>query len=565
MAYTRLEFGPLHYTAGWDITVSPGIQPAAIVVNFSLSELASLTSPIQPVTIREDEIPRLFIADCHLVRGAMTSGRSRLVRCTIQDRRWRWQFAYIDGVYNVPKNENPDELLYEKTPQELAALLLDAMGEVDYEVDALPNTERPQVNWQSARADQALMQLCGSLGCYPVLDYTDDLTKIHQVNTGTVPDLTRIVTQSSSVNVKPQPESIRVICGPTLFQTRLTLEMVAQDTDDSIKPWEEVSYVEDYPGGLEKLQLEAPGVMGGITGTYQKNGKTLKLRELAAASLYRIYRIKQQATGADDGQGGTSDSFSPQALIGTDFEPDKLEDLLPIRSVKLTTHTNAQGRKLENPATIHGDFNRTRLDYQGSETGDQYPIGAYSIDTARGLVIFQQPTFILEQNDGEEGNLFKPAELELETSYSVNKDGVIVRYEQFRNNSDPNSFGSFRLPVPDLAVRINEVMGQESDSTSTVEEASQGYLDAIEQRLFITQSQEILASRVQLIGLNGVVRQVTWSGGGGRPSFTRLSVNGEHNQYIPRFEKQLEQAQLEFDTQEAARLARLDRSNKLEA
>ena len=53
----------------------------------------------------------------------------------------------------------------EKKPQALATLCLQAMGEDDYDVSALPNDARPEIDWSYQNPAEALQQLCDKLGC----------------------------------------------------------------------------------------------------------------------------------------------------------------------------------------------------------------------------------------------------------------------------------------------------------------------------------------------------------------------------------------------------------------
>jgi hypothetical protein len=92
--------------------------------------------------------------------------RGRIWQITILDRRWRWQFETIKGWYNVRLGNLSIKPGTEKTPQELAALCLDAMGETVYDVSAMPNSLRPEVRWDPPAAPMnALSDLCDMTAC----------------------------------------------------------------------------------------------------------------------------------------------------------------------------------------------------------------------------------------------------------------------------------------------------------------------------------------------------------------------------------------------------------------
>tara|TARA_B100000519_G_scaffold25799_1_gene18129 strand:+ start:30592 stop:32292 length:1701 start_codon:yes stop_codon:yes gene_type:complete len=541
-----LRFGPLRYTGGWDLTVGPGVQPATCTVTFTTEALASLTSPVNDLVFLQGSREIFRVKDCHVVRASGHSLKSKMVRCTIMDWRWRWQYGYINGSYNIRESKeqgsSSTEWKREKTPQELATLLLEALGEKNFDVKSLPNDTRPTVNWQGARADSELTRLCSSLGCYPAPDYKQDRVVIHKMGDGSPPNIqSGVIQEVRTMGVRPLPGTIRVVGGPSLFQTRLRLEAVGVDTDGSVKPLEEISYLKDRSGaGLDKdttnWDKEIPGVFANIHGTYEKDGKELQIRDLAADTVYKMYRVAGQAGG---------ESWSPEALRGTEFEPEGLDDLLPIRGNKVTTHKGPKGGDVENPATVHGEFAQVKLDYANSYPGAQWPAGGFSIDNASGIVSFQEPAFKFDKVL----NKFTPANLELDTSYPVNKEGVYVRYEEFKENKDEQAFGDFHHPVPDIVAKISEVKDDELDNREEISSDGKLYLEDIARQYAPVKTQEFTLTRIQPIPLSGIVRQITWSGGGGRPSTTVFSINGEHNNYIPRYESQVHKQM----TEDAAR------------
>ncbi len=556
---TQFRFGPLIQTKGWEYTLTPGAEPSQIVATFLEADVQALDGPIHSVIITyssPNDNAFFVLTDCHLVMARTKGGGSaKLSQVTIQDRRWRWKFAHIDGNYNI---KQPDgSYVREKTPRELAGLLFDAMGEVDYNVQALPDDTRPEVSWQSASAAQEMSSLCQSLGCFPTLHPNLNKAEIHAFGVGAgLPAGGKVKASSQVVSATPLPKSIRVVGGPMLFQSRLKLgEALGEDTDGELKPFSELSYFKDESDfqGKPFWQTQVPGGMFDVTGIYQKEGKSLLKRRLAADSVYRIYRITGRAA-AEEGATG-ADLWSPDSLNGSgdgeaDFAPTRLDEIIPLRSVKLTTHTDPDGRKVENKAAVHGTFTLIGFDGHPSKDGDKWPFG-FSIDSKAGIVRFSRPIYIHNSEGAEQNNpYYEPAEIELETSYQCNKDGVIIRYEEFLDNSDTSAFGSFRLPKPELVVRTIETDPPE-DNTEEVSAAGQKYLQALLNKFEIRQGREVEYSGIKNLALDGIIRQITWSSPDGQASTTRASLNMEANPYIPNFERraqeQADRAKLEKD------------------
>ncbi len=92
-----------------------------------------------------------------------TSGH--VMRLKLLDFRWASRFGEINGLYNAILPDNTLDPDLERTPQQLATLLGDAMGLTSFDVTALPDDARPLVNWVCANPASELDRLCDLLGC----------------------------------------------------------------------------------------------------------------------------------------------------------------------------------------------------------------------------------------------------------------------------------------------------------------------------------------------------------------------------------------------------------------
>ena len=99
--------------------------------------------------------------DCRLDApfGRWNPTGARTITVKVMDRRWRWQFGDIYGRYNFRDTGNNLVINSEKTPQQLATLLLNAMNETGYDVSSLPNDTRPEVDWIGDNPAEQLNEL----------------------------------------------------------------------------------------------------------------------------------------------------------------------------------------------------------------------------------------------------------------------------------------------------------------------------------------------------------------------------------------------------------------------
>lgn len=303
-------------------TLSRGVMPSRGVVrtpvwNQTPEKVSDFEATYDGVT--------LTLTDCAVTDCSIdASGQGTYLVITFEDRRWRWQFTEIVGRYNVKRDENT--LLYEKTPQELAEMLLDAMGETAYDVTALPNLTRPFVDWRNSRCDLALNELLSALDCDIVPDLTAGELVVVKLGSGdTLPNGPWMENPSANVTYAPSPEQIRVITADARYQCLFELEAVGLEPDGSIVPVAELSYTPD-PDGWEP---EDPDDFSGVTGTYTEDGISREYRDLALQSVDRWFRIVRVA---HDGYGYVYDPGGPDETTfdaGTaELNPPGFEDAL---------------------------------------------------------------------------------------------------------------------------------------------------------------------------------------------------------------------------------------------
>lgn len=378
-------------------TFGHGISPSIAVIE--IPPATNFAVPSGTLTIRYGSLTLTF-PDCCLDMASLSASRGgQTWTIRVKDRRWKWAYGRISGVYNqrTPDGEfdafpekKPKELTAailkskgDKTPQELAILLLKAMGEKNYDVSQLPNKTRPAVSWDGDNPAEQLARLCDSLGCRVVLG-TDNRVRLCLLGSGQSLPTDRITSGGYGFDPPEMPDSLMFIGGPTLYQLRFVLEAVGLDLDGIIKPIKDLSYNPYGVGEKYGWCGDDPEVFYKLMGENETN---VRNRTLALSCVYRWYRIVQPAT---------LDWKIPH--FG---EIKSIKQVLPIYDRLIDT----QDYDLKAPpvldsempqaarAIVSGIFFNNVGDpktYVNTPVGTKYP-GSFSFDGDRGLVIFDNP------------------------------------------------------------------------------------------------------------------------------------------------------------------------------
>lgn len=286
------------------VTANHGMQPALFHVKMTM--LPDVPDKNGDVTISYGPFKRVF-RNCTIDYIERSDPNKLEWSATLLDRRYLWRFAVISGTYNA-RWKNGTELRDEtqKTPAELASLCLAAMGEKNANLAALKrfsNLDFPQVEWDNTDAANALAELCERYGCRPVFD--NDQVAIVNVGDGEELDVSGnrwpVVEDSETFNPPEKPGTIVVRFAPTSIQADLPLIPVGVDTDGTIKPINQLSYMPppgteagppklDYSTGMK--YIDAVKGLWNCTGDDGWRGiPSPYLRQLAEDNIYKLYAI----------------------------------------------------------------------------------------------------------------------------------------------------------------------------------------------------------------------------------------------------------------------------------
>lgn len=309
-----------------------------------------------------------------------------------EDRRWKWRYATVSGLFN---ERLPDcsirfntKLDWKRSARGLFKFVLDACGETNADVMAAPDNVYPMCDWRDARCDVALDELCRLTYCTLILDYQTNRVSVARLRRGTpLPDSPTKTHVSTACRIAAIPDAIAIGCGPTRYQSKLSLEPVGLDTDGKIKKIDDLSYKpadgwsRSWPGEFSEVAFG-------------------KARALAARTVWRWYRVSGQASG---GLNIPGTFFSVQDALQYQLTPwlvDCGEDYMGMRQPQ--------------PAYIQGSYYPQQDFEANSETKDFNP-APFTIIPELNVVEFAYPVWYASEG-------YEKPSLYLTTSYFIRKD-----------------------------------------------------------------------------------------------------------------------------------------------
>lgn len=543
--YTGQRVG-VDFTLRWDWGVRPSV--CNIVTTYNVGQLP----PVGQLRIMFKGRAVVALNKCRLAGVSApqsTSGGTGTLVLRVEDRRWQWRFGKIDGDYNVPGESGA--LVREKTPQELARLLCDAMGETGrIDLSAIPNETRPRVFWYASNPAAELERLCLSVGCVPCLNPLTDALEIYKIGQGRgLPPIASAISRAPGASPVAWPDEIRVVTAPTLFQSRFVLEPMGLDTDGEYKLLDDLSYKPS--GGWENENYRLFGGVPDDEITLPGEEEPTTKKQLALSTVYRLWRIKEQYFADGNGE------WSPRALQNTEYAPTTRDDVLPIQNFRLQKDATTQQRL---PAIVRGRFIQRRGAQENTEIDERYDRG-FSVLGDLGMVVFSEP--MVQWNSGFDG--YEVATLNLECAYNCRKDGIPVRHEEYRPLTGRQLTGAGALIEhhDEIAREIIEARDSENDqdNLTDIQDQLNYYLDALADQFRDTTGQSVALTGLRRYAPSGRIRSIVWSAGVNRPPTTLLADQAEPNPSIAPWEDRPEQrakraAQYEAAERQRKRLAR---------
>jgi len=468
--------------------------------------------------------------DCRVDTGRITRNAAGEVwQLSIMDRRWKWRWGRINGVYNIRNADGtihghnlPPQETTERTPQELAELCLEEMGESGYDIGDLPNKSRPEVRWNDAPAE-ALASLCDELGCHVVLRL-DNTIKLCKVGSGNDLPTDGIISGGASVDPPDGPREMTVECGGNRYQLDLELEAVGVDNDKdedgspigTIIPIDDLAY-KPVAGWSASAAFFSP------SDNVIDNDDDW---ELAKRSVYKMYRVVYPIN---------------VALFGV---IDSIDHLI-IESEQVTTKTE-NNIESNQPAVILGVWFGGTESLTNSAADTEYE-RSWSLDTNTGIVKFTEPVF--KSSNGGAGGTAEAAEIKLRTAIQVRDTNTraLKRYNRTRRRDTPAETPARFYKHHELHLNYIDAVTPNQDD---IDMAADHYLDAAEQEYQAQYPQSIRYMGLRRVDLDGAIQQISFNVTAGGTT-TTISRNTEELLRVPSYKKRrrVERAREAPDTQ----------------
>lgn len=487
MGITSASFPGINAIYAVEATASLGVTPAVATV-FCLPQ-ATVASPDGTLTI-SDGISTVQWIGAHIDRTSITlNSNGQMVAATILDRRVWWKYSIVHGLYNLRGEDGEIVEGTEKSPQELAQILLTAMGETGFDVSALPNdsSDRPLAHWSCANPAAELARLCRERGCDVALNYATNATRIVRLGVGAAIPTDYVKSVSVDVDIGEVPGILRVCTGDVIVQAKFLLEAVVEDLDGEFKTFDEVSYApSDWTQESPEALLPA---------------EDEDVQQLANRSAYRVFRIS---------------AFSDEStqVPGLDLTLDDIRQVLPLNKHLAEVYDDPVQGKIHLNSYVEGEYLTLPRGVENTLATDgpvKMEVG-FTLYGDTGYVVFHSPVFTLVEGGG-----FEPPTLYLTTSFRVrsNEDHQYIRYVRDRALG---GVGVAAVSRPDLELRFiaqydpedPAVLTGVTNNQSAVNSAADAILDAAEAQFETVTAGHVVYNGIVAAPLDGITRQITW-------------------------------------------------------
>lgn len=494
-----------------------GIRPGRFVIKCDREAAVATHGTL---TFGDGELGTVTVPGCKRT-AARWSGTTYVIE--IEDRRWRWEYGAVFGDYNEPIDDS-ESVRRSTSPATLAALLWAEMNETALTTTNLPTGARPRADWYADNPASELENLLATIGCV-LSPQLDGSWACYQIGQGSLYTATSyLMSNSFAQDIADYPDQAAVICGASRYEVVFELEAVGEGQYGQLEPIDDLEYVP------EDGWINESNSFANVTGTYDRDGRTLNNRDLARGSVRRWYRIKSIPSG--DGAG----NLNPPGWEGPDIVSKW--QLLPLIDAvnRVETRTSQPNWGKRATSSVWGEF---LLD---KATGEQSRPGApvaesFSIDADRGLVKFSQPIYRVE--DG----FYQPAKLFLQcTVMPPLSTGKPAFHAKYVNSGLNNGTGAEVVLREDLAYETRPNWSE--DGTLADSDPLPSNLTALSAQLdnelnaassrFVTQpGGTMLYSGIHSPQLNGLQTSVAWSFGTNQAPTTTIGVSNETNPYRP--------------------------------
>lgn len=523
----------------------------------------------------------LRLPGCRLVRPSLVGGPNNAPeqRFEVLDRSWKWQFGI--RAYGDFNKVRPDGVvLRPASPRDLVFELWGLLGEVGVDCSALPTEPRPRVVWDAADPAIEIEKLCAAYGCVPFLDPFTNKATVAKIGEGEGPPNRRHVNRTDSRIVKPAPDVLRAVGGIALFQQPLQLGLaLALEADGSYKILSLCSYMPKLPD-FTQLGFQDPFKFTDVTTAFinPDTGEEQRHRELAQASVYRVYEIRMPVPQSRQFYQNENYPFPEdlrplieadiRAFGGVVFGISQNDKNFQVRTGGGYFQVDADAVPPEYPMYTLGPFTGSllekqtdgsrkavyargifadeRLGYQTtSKRGTRFP-GDVTVDGDRGLFKFSQPLFayeVAETVPGIQAGFFvirSAISVEVVCAFAVSRNGVPIRFEEFTNiaagtrehfTTDDNAVVEIIYPEAD-GNGSGTALANTTKNVARITEQLRYLIEGAKRQFEPADATQAQYGGLQPFSLTGRIRSVSWSCGTTSPPMTSVSWDCEKSSAV---------------------------------
>jgi len=478
---------------------------------------------------------RIEIPDCRVVSASyQRDSGGRIVSLQIEDWRWRWRFGSISGRYNRRDADGVIIPHTERTPSELFELCFAAAGHANYSLSGLPDTARPEVDWEEPQTPMVVAaRLAEELGC-EIVPGDNMLASVLPIGVGadlpSGPDSYRMDV-SDVLDPPEKPDSLAVIGAPVDFQCDLEVEAVTREVAGEFVLPDDASYkpAAGWLGAAESFE--------GIT--------DLKARTIAGQYLYRTFRVVIPNDGLE--------------IPGyTDITGKKVKRLDQLVILDRQAEKEEQyGKAVYRPAWLYGAFDSPAANQLGDNAlsntrTEPEPItdpesdlaketiwrGGVSVNSELGIV-FTSDRATLTTAAGASG----PAKFRLRVAVNVRDDETdeltrYVRQRQYgtKTGTKPGILRHNEIvarTVPTYAADYRVVSVETTNAEADAE--ADYYLDAQERAWRDDRPSEATYAGLLPTALDGALSHIVYTFGSDIKPTTRIARNTKFKEYVAPF------------------------------
>lgn len=514
----------------------------------------------------------ITLRDMHIdsVRYDVNSG-GQIVQIIFVDSRWKWEHREISGRYNFRLPNNYIDPAHEKTPQEMASMCFDALGETIYDVSALPNDARIEADWVCANPAQELDRICNELGCRIVPVRSNGGWRI--VVTGEGDFLPEYPADSIGAGIDPQetPDYIKIVSGPIRYQMRLPLGAIGKDIDLSFKTLKDVSFAPfpDKPSGGFGINDWLRFSYIDSTRFVLPDGTKVSRQELAQDSIFNLYRLEFK-----DRPGCKQNSAGEWGIVVPTIEEPVTRKQIILSNELAEMWTDYLGVLHRRAAYVCGVYHGklaegelanypkwTRIDKQAADSATgmderaSYSLSLDPLDTDRSILsitpkMVKQIKPLIWSDSGATNSLeWQEADLDFVTSFSVRDpetwQPMRVEYLLQIGNGNDTSFVHtvVREDIQPVVIadydRDGKITGHRSN-VGEVESQCQYYAESLSRKFITVESAQRNYVGIYNIDMDGSICQFTYSVSESGCSMM-ASQGSEHNWYTPDYEERRQQ------------------------